>query len=180
MTTYIALLRAVNVGGSKPVRMSALRGLLAQRGYLNVQTLLQSGNVVFESGSDSSRGLEGDLQAEISKGLDVKTEVFVRDASDWGRVLRENPFAKEAERDPSHLVVTFLKDPPTGDAWGLLQASIRGSERVHGAGRHGYIVYPKGIGRSQLTAARIESRLGTPSTSRNWNTVRKLGEMACG
>jgi uncharacterized protein (DUF1697 family) len=178
MTVYIGLLRAVNVGVGAQVRMEELRGLLRRMGLEEVQTLLQSGNVVFRG----PRGKESELEELLAEGIlrefRVRTEVFVRSAEEWRSVVSGNPFPREAKDDPSHLVVAALQTAPRADRWPALAAIISGRERVRGFGRHAYIVYPDGIGRSRFTMARIENCLGTSGTARNWNTVTKLAAIA--
>jgi uncharacterized protein (DUF1697 family) len=178
MSVHIALLRAVNVGGSTPVQMAALRALLTQMGFGEVRSLLHSGNLVFGGGSPGGSSLEPALEAAIAKRFALQIDVFVRTASEWHTIVAQNPFPREAEQDPGRLVVTVLKGAPSATAWKGLDAAIRGPEVVRGVGRHAYIVYPEGTGRSRLTLALIERQLGTRGTSRNWNTVTKLDVMA--
>ncbi|MCI4348214.1 MAG: DUF1697 domain-containing protein [Thermoplasmata archaeon] len=178
MTVYIGLLRAVNVAGSNLVGMGALRDFLNRRGYTRVQTLLQSGNVVFHHEAARPEQLERRLEAMVLDGLGLKTDFFVRSTGEWRTLVAENPFSAEARADPQRLIVTVLKQAPAPDAWAALQAAIRGREQVRGSGRQAYIVYPDGVGRSHLTPALIEAKLGTRGTSRNWNTVGKLERLA--
>jgi len=178
MPTYIGLLRAVNLGGATQVPMAQLRELLAEVGLEEGRTLLQSGNVVFQSRARDETALERVLARAIAERMRVRTEVFVRSSEAWGSVVAGNPFVREARDDPSHLLVMALRNAPAEGRWKALEAAISGRERVHGSGRHAYLVYPDGIGRSRLTAARIESHLGTVGTARNWNTVTKLAELA--
>ncbi len=180
MPVHIALLRAVNLGGSTSLQMESLRALLRRMGFEGVRSLLQSGNLVFGSDSRSGSPLESVLEDAIEANFALRTDVFVRPAPEWHSIVTQNPFPREAARDPSHLVVTVLKAAPSATAWKGLDAAIRGPEVVRGAGRHAYIVYPEGIGRSRLTAALIERQLGTRGTSRNWNTVVKLDALASG
>ena len=95
-------------------------------------------------------------------------------------MIARNPLRDEAARDPSHLLVMFLKDAVEAKDVKALQTAITGREIVRGDGKHLYIVYADGIGRSRLTNAAIEKKLGTSGTGRNWNTVLKLGAMAKG
>lgn len=178
MTTYIALLRGINVGGHKLVAMADLRDLLTQLGLSDVRTLLQSGNLVFRGTARTSAQLKRLLETGVEKRLGLRTDFFVRSAEDWNAVIARNPFRQEAEDDPSHLVVLFLKEAPIVGTVEALQAAITGPEVVRAHGRHAYIVYPNGIGRSRLTTALIEKTLGTRGTARNWNTVQKLGALA--
>jgi uncharacterized protein (DUF1697 family) len=178
MKTYLALLRGINVGGHRKVAMADLRDLLTQLGFADAWSVLQSGNLVFRSEERSSARMEQLLEAEAGKRLHVQTDFFVRTAEEWKVVIAENPFRVEAERDPAHLAVMFLKDAPDRDAVESLRAAITGPEIIRAEGRHAYIVYPDGIGRSRLTHALIERKLGTRGTGRNWNTVLKLGTLA--
>lgn len=178
MTTYIALLRAINVGGHKKVAMSGLRNFVEELGFDDVRTLLQTGNLVFRSNARTGASLERLLEAEAEKRLNLRTDFVVRTDKEWAAIIADNPFPNEAKRDPRHLVVQFMKDAPPKNAVKALQAAIKGPEIVHANGRQLYAVYPAGIGRSKLTAKLMEDKLGTRGTGRNWNTVLKLGERA--
>jgi len=151
--------------------------MLAEVGLKEVRSLLQSGNVLFQENARTCSELEILLEGAARKRLGLETDFFVRSAEDWKTVIDGNPFLKEAERDPSHVLVVFLKKVPDRRDVAALQASIKGREVVSVKGRHAYIVYPDGIGRSRLTNAVIEKSFGS-GTGRNWNTVLKLGALA--
>jgi uncharacterized protein (DUF1697 family) len=174
VTARIALLRGVNVGGRATVAMPTLRALLDDLGYGGARTLLQSGNVVFSAGGTEDAALERLLAAEIEKRFVVRADVLVRDAPAWRRLVADNPYPHEAERDPSHLLVYALRDAPTRQRVDALRAAIDGPETVETVGKQAYIVYPAGIGRSRLTGALVERKLETRGTGRNWNTVLKI------
>ena len=178
MTIYVALLRGINVGGHKQVAMADLRDLLTQVGFVDARSLLQSGNLVFRSDARTGSGLERLLETETENRLGLRTDWFVRTAQEWQAVVAHNPFRREAERDPARLLVIFLKEAPEVKSVKGLQAAITGPEIVRAAGKHAYLVYPNGVGRSRLTNALIERKLGTSATGRNWNTVLKLGALA--
>jgi uncharacterized protein (DUF1697 family) len=178
MTTYIALLRGINVGGNRLIAMSVLREFLEAAGCDQPKSLLQSGNVVFASRKRTGDDVERWLEAEAAKRLNLKAEFFVRTQKEWQDVIARNPFRDEAERDPAHLQVIALKHAPTKTAIAALRAAIVGREVVEPGSRHLYAIYPDGMGTSRLTAAVIDSKLGTRCTARNWNTVLKLGAMA--
>jgi uncharacterized protein (DUF1697 family) len=176
--TYIALLRAVNLAGHQQVAMADLRDVLTRLGFADVRSLLQSGNLVFRTDARAGAQLERSLEAAAAKRLALQTGFFVRTAAEWKAVVAHNPFVDEAKRDPAHLVAMFLKDAPAAGDIEALQAAITGPEVVRAEGRQAYIVYPSGIGRSRLTTALIEKKLGTRGTGRNWNTVLKLAALA--
>src|SRR5712691_38367 len=178
MTIYLALLRGINVGGHKQVAMADLRDLLTRIGFAGARSLLQSGNLVFRSDTRTDSHLERLLETEAAKRLVPHTDFFVRTAREWKAVIAHNPFPEEAKRDPSHLIVVFLKDAPDVKDVEALQAAITGPEVVRAHGNHAYVVYPNGIGRSRLTNTVIETKLGTRGTGRNWNTVLRLDALA--
>jgi uncharacterized protein (DUF1697 family) len=175
---YVALLRAVNLAGHNRVAMAALRDLCTGLGFLDSQTLLQSGNIVFGSRSRDAAELERTLEAELAEHLEVETEFMVRSAAEWQKIVAGKPFITEAKRDPGHLLLMVLKQAVSAQAVKELQAAISGREVVRGAGREVYIVYPDGVGRSRLTNAVIEKKLGARATGRNWNSVLKLQALA--
>ena len=180
MTTHIALLRAVNVASHNPVGMADLRALLGKLGFAEAQSLLQSGNLVFKGKGPTGKRLESLLEGAAKKELGLETDFFVRTASEWQAMIAANPFPAEAKRDPGHLVVMTLREAPDRAAVAALREAIKGRELVEAEGRHAYLVYPDGIGRSKLTVLLVEKKLGTRGTGRNWNTVLKLAAAAGG
>lgn len=177
MPLRIALLRGVNVGGHKAVKMAALRQCLTEVGCTEVQTLLQSGNVVFRSGRGAGVGLERWLEGVLEAQLGIRADIFVRTPEEWESVIEANPFRAEASRDPARLIAMCFKGKPASSAVDALRSGIAGPERIHAAGRELYIVYPNGMGQSRLTTSLIDSKLGLRGTARNWNTVLKLGAL---
>ena len=157
--------------------MTDLRNFLTQLGFYDVRSLLQSGNLVFDSRARIGAELERFLEAETLKRFAFEIDFFVRAPEEWKSMIRQNPFRKEAELDPAHLVVMLLKSPPRTEDVAALQEGISGPEIVRAKGRQLYTFYPKGIGRSRLTNAVIERKLGR-CTGRNWNTVMKLAMLS--
>jgi uncharacterized protein (DUF1697 family) len=170
----VALIRGVNVGGHRAVAMSDLRDLLAGLGFAGARSLLQSGNLVFRCGARAAAGLERLLEAEAEKRLGLRSDCLIRSAKEWRQVVSRNPFRIEAESDPSHLVVMFLKAAVNTKDVTAVQAQMAGPEKIRGDGMEVYIVYPDGIGKSRLTNALLEKKLGIRGTARNWNTVLKI------
>jgi uncharacterized protein (DUF1697 family) len=177
MTTFIALLRGVNVGGNRKIVMADLRALLAELGYANPRSLLQSGNLVFQADGEAGE-IEARLEREAETRLGLATQFMVRTAAEWSDVVAANPFPAEAESDPAHLLMVALKQEPTVGALASLQAAIPGRERAEGRRRELYIVFPDGIGTSKLTGDLIARKIGVSGTARNWNTVLKLAALA--
>jgi uncharacterized protein (DUF1697 family) len=175
VTSHIALLRAVNVGGRK-LLMAELRQLAVDLGLEAPRTLIQSGNLVFGSALGDAE-LESLLEAETLARLGVATDFIVRGPDEWRDLIAANPHTDMARDDPSHLMVMALKSPPGEAELAALKAWIPGRELVEAVGRQLYITYPDGAGESKLTNAAIERRLGVRGTSRNWNTVTNLAAM---
>ncbi|HYK94198.1 MAG TPA: DUF1697 domain-containing protein [Thermoplasmata archaeon] len=174
--TFVGLLRAVNLGGGTTLPMADLRATLERCGLERVETLLQSGNALFDTTVEAASTLEPRLTEAIVRASGVRTQLLLRSGDEWRSIIRRNPFTREARSDPARLVVTVLQDAPAPSAWAHLREAIPGPERIEGIGREAYVVYPNGIGRSRLTAAFIERLLGTVGTSRNWNTVIRIGD----
>lgn len=179
MTTAIALLRAVNVGGRK-LAMAELRAFAEASGLGNPRTLLQTGNLVFETDLAVDRHLAARLEQAAEETLGLRTEFMLRKASDWRSTLAANPFPDAAKDDPSHLLLIALTGEPKSEAVKALRAAIAGREQVEAVGDTLFAVYPDGIGTSKLTLPKIEKALGLKGTGRNWNTALKLAELANG
>jgi uncharacterized protein (DUF1697 family) len=177
MTTYVAMLRGINVSGRNTLAMEDLRALVTAAGGRDVRTYIQSGNAVFDSRRSSSaivtalrRGLEGVLGSGVL--------VLVRTKEELDAVIDTNPFVHRGE-DPKVLHVTFMGEAPGADAVaGALTRSDADEFRV--IGREVYLFCPNGYGKTKLTNTFFEKRLGSEATTRNWTTVTKLAEMASG
>jgi uncharacterized protein (DUF1697 family) len=178
VTTFVALLRAVNLGSHQQIAMSALRDFARNLGFLNARTILQSGNLIFDLEKQGARGLENLLESEAKTALRLGTDFFVRSAKEWKVLVEKNPFPDEAKQAPGRLIVMFLKHSPGPSGLKALRDGIRGPEVVEIVERQAYVVYPEGIGRSRLTNAAIEAKLSTRATGRNWNTVLKIAALA--
>ena len=178
MPTYIATLRAINLGSHNRIAMADLRSMCGRLGLEDPRTLVVSGNLVFRSSIGSCAKLEQLLEAASTQHLGVTTDYFVRSATEWQAIIAANPYSAAAKADPARVVMMCLRDAPSPAAVKNLQARIKGPETVAAKGRQAYFVYPDGMGRSKLTITLIEKVLGTRGTARNWNTVLKLGELA--
>lgn len=174
MHSYVALLRAVNVGGTSKAPAASLKTIAEGLGLMNVQTLLQSGNLTFRAEEDAEL-LEARLERAFAAELGLSTEVMVRDAAEWSALIAANPFPAEAKSDPSQVLAVVLKGEPRPEGLKALR-DCPGPERIEAGERVLYIVYPEGIGRSKLNGAPGWKTLGSPGTGRNWNTVLKLAE----
>ncbi len=177
MTGFVALLRAVNVGGTGVIRMADLKALCESIGFRDVTTLLQSGNVVFRA-SGSDRAVARKLADAIEASHGFQPTVVVRTSEEIAAAIDGNPFKAEETSDPSHLIVAFPETPPIASAAERIAAVKVARERLHLGTRELYVHYAGGQGTSKVTNAVLERALGTPVTARNWNTVGKLLALA--
>ena len=174
---YIALLRGINVTGQNKIPMAGLRHVCAGLGWADVQSYIQSGNLIFRS-ETSPEKLEGELEAAIHDEFGLQIPVIVRNAEQWMGYVNNNPFQALVEEEPKRLLLTLSKKPPElGAIDGLNERADQG-ERVTRVGDALYIHYPEGVGRSKFTPALLDRLVGSPVTARNWRTALKLGEMA--
>lgn len=177
MASYALFLRGINVGGNKSVPMADLRKLIESLGFSGAQTLLQSGNAVFQGPAQASAALERRFEAAVVKRFGFASDCIVRTAKEWTALMAANPFPSEARGDPAHLLVVLLRDKPKPGALAAVRAAIQGPERVELSGRQLFVVYPAGQGTSKFTLPVIEKALGTRGTGRNWNTVTKVADL---
>jgi uncharacterized protein (DUF1697 family) len=167
MAVYVALLRAVNVGGTGKLPMAELRGLCEKAGFSDVSTYIQSGNVLFGSRFGEAK-VKTTLEKALARHMGKPVAVLVRSADELADALKRNPFAKQP---PNRVVAVFLDAPAPKRA--LEQLVAPGGEQVRLSGREIFIYYPNGQGRSKLALP-----VAAKGTARNINTVTKLSEMA--
>lgn len=175
MTTYIALLRGVNVGGKK-LAMSRLAATLTDLGYDDVTTYIQSGNAIFRTSRTSEPTLVRTLERAIAASCGLSPRVLVRTREQLARVEAQNPFLRKRV-DPKTLHVTFLGSAPSARARAGLQVPP-GPDELVVQGRAVYLRCPGGYGRTKLTNDFFERRLVAPATTRNWRTVTTLLDLA--
>jgi uncharacterized protein (DUF1697 family) len=175
MERMVALLRAVNVGGRK-LPMAELRALCEELGWSEVETYIQSGNVVFAAAGSLPK-LEGKLEQAIADRFAMDVPVIVRAREQWQAYPAANPFPEAARDEPNRLMMLLSKAPPNGDAQAELQKRAKDGERVKQAGHALWIHFPAGSARSSLTPTVIDRLIGSPATARNYRTVVKIQEM---
>jgi len=178
MAAAISLLRGVNVGGHHKIRMEELRELYESLGLRHAQTYVQSGNVVFRTDARDFTRLSKRIADAIEQRFAFRPGVILRTAADLRGVIAANPFASRCDLDPSRLLVYFLASEPPADARGRLMRIETAPEELRMEGRELYIYCPNGMARPKVAWTFIEKTLQTSGTGRNWNTVRKLLEMA--
>jgi len=174
MPTYIAMLRGINVSGHKMIRMEALRASFGALKLTNVQTYVQSGNVIFASGDSLVAGLSDNIERRILRDFGFSVPVFLRTAKELEEIIRDNPFLKQSAIDHSKLHVTFLSDAAPRLAQEALQPLAIKPEQFRVLGRQIYLYCPNGYGRTRLSNTAIEKKLSVGATTRNWRTMNTL------
>jgi uncharacterized protein (DUF1697 family) len=172
VSSYVALLRGINVGGKNKVPMQELRELFERLDHADVATYIQSGNVVFTSPAKPGPIASG-IAAGIKEQFGLTVPVIVRTRAELAKVAAANPYLASGA-DPSKLHVTFLADKPKAAAIATLDPERSSPDEFAVLGREIFMLLPNGMGRTKLTIDYFDKRLGTTGTARNWNTVNKL------
>lgn len=169
MKRWVALLRSINVGGTGKLPMVQLREIAAGIGLADVQTYIQSGNLVF-SAEGTAAGLADRIDAAIADAIGHKACAVVRSAADWKKDLAGNPFAAESAADPGKVFLVLGRDKLDAATIAKLRAKARLGERVEPAGDGLWVHYPEGAGKSKLGSF-------AGATARNWRTVQAIDAM---
>ncbi|WP_329440332.1 DUF1697 domain-containing protein [Streptomyces canus] len=177
-TTYAALLRGINVGGSRKVPMADLRTLMEDLGHGGVRSYLQSGQAVFTADHGDEETLAAELAGAIDKRFGFAVDVIVRDHAYLKAIAEACPFPA-AELEAKQLHVTYFSAPVDADRFAEIDQAAYLPEEFRLGDRALYLYAPDGLGRSKLAEHLSKPRLnkGVIATSRNWNTVVKLVEM---
>jgi uncharacterized protein (DUF1697 family) len=178
MPVLISLLRGVNVGGNRKVKMDDLRALYESLGFDAVQTYINSGNVLFRTTGRDLVRLRTRIEDAIESACGFRSDVILRTPADLRDVIARNPFATRPGMDGSRLAIHFLAGEPSTAARQQVLGIEIAPEELHIDGRELYIYYTNGMARPKLKLPLVEKTLQTLGTSRNLNTVRKLLEIA--
>jgi uncharacterized protein (DUF1697 family) len=174
--SQILLLRGINLGAHKRVAMPELRALLADAGFEDVRTYVQSGNIVLLSDAPVSE-VTPEAERLIAERFGFEVDVIGRSAAELAEVVRRNPLADVAT-NPKRYQVCFLEAEPESGAFDRVATAAVEPEQVVAIGREVYAWHPDGIGRSKLWTKLAGNGLGVRGTARNWTTVTTLLEMA--
>ncbi len=174
MPTLISLLRGINVGGHKKIKMADLRALFSSLGMRNVRTVLQSGNVLFAADDSNLTSLTSTLEAAIKAQFGFEAQVILRRSADFKRAIASHPFEAPQLQEGGKCAIVFLTAPPDESALRQLLENNPGREIIHPAGDILYIFYSDGMARSKLSNQRIESALDVTASARNWNTCQRI------
>ena len=177
MIKYLALLRGINVSGHNMIKMDALKKMLENMGFQNVETYIQSGNIFFDSEEENAASVGFKIKQEISKVFGYDVPVIMISKTDLELCFKNSPFLKEKECDTKKLYVTFISKELSPLAINDLKISNFKPDEVAIDSSRIYIKYAIGAGKTNLDQKYIEKKLNVVATIRNWNTVTKLLEM---
>jgi uncharacterized protein (DUF1697 family) len=174
MAIYISILRGINLGGHNTIKMDALKELFVGIGAVNIQTYIQSGNVVYQSDDKNSEELNVLISDEIRRqfGFDVPTMTTTFD--ELNHIVGSNPFAVDETKEPSFLHVTFLADKPLSENAAKINTAEYLPDEFLLSGKAVYLYCPNGYGKTKLSNSFFERKLKVSATTRNWKTTSEL------
>lgn len=178
MKTYISILRGINVGGSKPIKMESLRTVYEGLGFKNVKTYIQSGNIVFQYKSIKPNTLKELIKKAILNEFKFDVPVLIIEADELISVLNSNPFLNKRKEDIKSLHVTFLSEEPTSiNSKSISSEQFKPDEFIISK-KLIYVFCPNGYGNTKINNNFFESKLKVNATTRNWKTVMELAKLS--
>lgn len=178
METYITILRGINVSGHNLIKMDALKKLCADLGFENVQTYIQSGNIVFNASETERNTISSKLIQAISDTFGFQVPVITMKREELQSIIDHNPFMNDTSKDPSFFHITFLSDIPLEENYNAVLQSKYKNDQFQLIGKAIYLYCPDGYGNTKLTNTFWENKLKVKATTRNWKTSKQLINMA--
>lgn len=173
MTTYITLLRSINVSGHNIIKMDQLKKLMAGMGFQNIVTYIQSGNIIYQSKKTDLKKISEAIKEEIKKEFGFEVPVLTLTADILETIIHNNPFLQK-ELDQAFFHVTFLNANPIQEKIEELKSIDSKNDVFEIVGQTVYLCCPNGYGNTKLTNTFIESKLKVGATTRNWKTCNEL------
>ena len=174
MTIYIALLRGINVGGHKIIKMADLKQLLETMGLSKVKTYIQSGNVVFESNEEADKLCQR-IEQQINTTFGFPVPVILRTSKEWEQIIDSCPYPVETLLEGENVHLTLLSEIPSQEALNQLTKFQSDIDQYHVQGKEIYLFFRQSFRDSKLPLQ--FQKLGVSSTIRNWKTTVKLATM---
>ena len=171
MNTFVSLLRGINVSGKNIIKMSELKSLLISLGFENVETYIQSGNIIFTSSLIDELEIAKIIEKSIKNKFNLDVPTLTINQNNFQQIIENNPFS---DKNPVHLYFTFLFDKPDNVSFDKLKRAIKDKEDFVINSNIIYLYLPYGAGRTKLSNNFFENKLGLRATSRNFRTVDKL------
>jgi uncharacterized protein (DUF1697 family) len=180
MTTYVALLYSVVIDKTRRVAMSDLRGIAERLGHCNVKTLASTGNLLFDADDVPITALEGAFECAFADFHGKHVDIIIRTAGRWRQLVAANPFPDRSAANPDQVVVRIMRDPVAADTANRLAPHRTMGEAVRIVDGDLWIAFTGQPSQSKLLGQITPQRMGGIGTARNWNTIRRLGEMLDG
>lgn len=171
---YIVLLRGINVGGHKKIKMTDLKNLLESFNFKNVKTYLQSGNVVLDDDTMEPAKLVDCIEKIIAENFGFSVKIIIRTVEELKQIIRNNPFTRESGIEADMLYVMLLSERPEASSILFIDVKKEENERFLIVSKEIYLYLPNGAGNTKLNNAIFEKILKTAATSRNWRTINNL------
>ena len=178
MGKFIALLRGINVSGQKKIKMSELKILFEDISFTNVETYIQSGNVLFNCSTNSKKVISDKIERGIADKFDYQVQVIIKTPDELGYVLKNNPFLKSKTKDVEKIYFTFLSEVPSQEKIQKLKEVDSSSEEYVLNGTTIYLFFPGGYGKAKMNNNFFEKKLNVFATTRNYKTVKALFEIS--
>lgn len=175
MTTYISILRGINVSGHRIIKMDDLKKMCADDlHFSNIKTYIQSGNIVFQSPLNKTDTISEKIKTEIQKKFGFDVPVLTLTSDELEKIIDRNPFLKDKSKDPSFFHITFLSEKPTAENVELIGQTEFQPDEYNIIDKAVYLYCPNGYSNSKLTNSFLESKLKVTATTRNWKTTNEL------
>lgn len=178
MTTYISILRGINVSGQKLIKMDILRKSYENLGFHSVTTYVQSGNVIFTSKTAKPEELVQTITRQIEKDFGFNVPVIVLSIDGLKHIIDNNPFVTDSNKDKTFLHVTFLSSKSDKFDLNIIEEKKLNGEEISISDNAVYLYCPNGYGKSKLSNSFLETKLKVGATTRNWKTTNELLKIA--
>lgn len=178
MKTYISLIRGINVSGQKKVKMADLKTMYESLDFKNVQTYIQSGNVIFEYTETDSLVLSKSIEEKILEVFGYDVTVLNKTKEEIQEIIKHNPFQDFPEEGPKKLYVTLLAGIPDEELVKAIEQLKSQADQFHISGKEIYLYCPNGYGSTKLSNNFFERKLKVRATTRNWKTINTLRDLA--
>lgn len=178
MTTFISLLRGINVGGQKIILMNQLAALYEDIGFKNVKTYVNSGNVVFDYDLSETNSLAKVIELKIKEKFNLNVPVLVRSVDEFEKIIAYNPFFKSDNDGKDKLYITFLSAKPNDEENLKISKILSEQDKCIIVGKEVYLYIPGFYSRTKFSNYFFEKQLNIKATTRNWKTVVTLFDLA--
>jgi uncharacterized protein (DUF1697 family) len=178
MRTYISMLRGINISGHRMIKMDALNALYVEIGFKNIQTYIQSGNVIFQHQNENISELEKSISEGIRQKFGFEVPVIIKALEDLRQIIETNPFLNDKTKDIAKIYLTFLSSVPDREKFNKIGEGQNFEEEYRLIDSTIFIYCPNGYGNTKLSTNFLESKLKLTATSRNWKTTLQLLKIA--